>query len=215
MGSGASGYQPYVPFMAVSLSVCWTIDAEEDVVRLRARRWPSGWLTVLAIAFSLVGVATGIVVYMRLAGSPRSTVGVVMLTVAVPIWLLITWASAVLPNWFEARRGDLLRFQRASGKIELPVLGITVDRADVIRLELAAFRWSTTGARGSVFRDLIMVISAGSGERYQLLLRCGVNLKSTGRRLAEALDVPFVRTRLGPLKPGTGIPVPDARGQTG
>lgn len=199
------GYAPSLPDRIAPKSVWWTVTSGPDGVRLFASRTPPAALIGLALLFTAIGLVLLILVvpgvYRR-----QPSVGVGLAVIAV-LFTGVPWWGAFWPNRSEAARGPLLVMRNSSARLSFPVIGLDIPIDTVERVEVCSFRW---GARHKL-RHLLLICRMESGVEYHLLLREGLNLVGTGRRLAEAIGVPFAVVDIGNPE-RSGPPLTDARG---
>lgn len=198
------GYAPSLPDRITPKSVWWTVKSGPEGVRLFASWTPPAHLIGLALLFTVIGLAI-LLLFVPGTYHKQPLAGVVAAVIAV-LGIGLPWWGAFWPNQSESARGDLLVLSESSADLSLPVIGLDIPSVAVERVEVCSFRW---GARHRL-RHLLLVCRSEAGLEYHLLLREGLNLVGTGRKLASALGVPFAAVDIG--KPErSGPPVTDAR----
>jgi hypothetical protein len=207
-GAVASGYVPRIPRWHGNVGrAYWRCDADEFGARLHAPVFPGARgvaVGAIGTVFDLVlcgGVAWA---FARQGWTADARTAVAMSAVAGALALFGIWGAVLAGNFVESQRGPVLEFDAAMREGRLPRGGASFRQAAVRRLELVRFevRGSGPGAEWRRITDLVLVVTDGAGERFELLVRDGSRVREASEALSRALAVPFEERNLGSFPMG-------------
>ncbi|MEM1210306.1 MAG: hypothetical protein AAGI54_13660 [Planctomycetota bacterium] len=164
---------------------------------------------VLGVAILLAGVLAGVLVWviMNLDGVVWAVAGVFTLVALAFVVVLVASPRQL------AAQGPALRVERRGHRLTLNAKPAGTPDA-IERIECVAFVYCTPhfnergrrrGGQYTWGSHLVVVLREGE-PRYVPIACVGSNLRRTGRRLAEALGVPFAWTHLGVLEARVDTP---------